>query len=87
MGKGSGPENGTGSDLDRKYPVALALYGVLALLVWFTIGEDRILVGSTLVQMRWIPLLVIGGLVFRTVVAHHAEKIRRDESRGGTSTP
>ena len=35
----------TGSDLDRKYWMALALYGVLAALAWFTLGEGKVLVG------------------------------------------
>jgi hypothetical protein len=28
-----------GSDLERRYPVALALYALLGVLVWFTIGD------------------------------------------------
>jgi len=29
------------------------------------------------VEMRWIPLIIIGGLVLRTVLARSAERIRR----------
>ncbi len=44
-----------GSDLQRRYPVALLLYGVLAVLVWFTIGEGTIIVFGRPVEMRWGP--------------------------------
>jgi hypothetical protein len=73
----------TGSDMDRKFWVALALYGVLAAVGWFTIGEDKILVHGRLVEMRLVPLVVLGGFALRTVLAHQAEKIRRGSSQGG----
>jgi hypothetical protein len=75
----------TGSDLDRKYWVALALYGVLAALAWFTLGESKVLVMGKLVDLRLLPLIVIGGLALRTVLARQAEKIRRGGDRGGGS--
>ena len=31
-----------GSDLDRKFWVALVLYAVLAVLVWFTMGDGKV---------------------------------------------
>jgi hypothetical protein len=71
-----------GSDLDRKYWIALALYGILAALAWFTLGEGKILVGSRLVDVRWFPLVVLGGFALKTVLARHAEKIRRNGDRG-----
>jgi hypothetical protein len=70
-----------GSDLDRKYWTALALYGFLAALSWFTLGEGKILVGNRLVDVRLLPLVVLGGFALKTVLAHHAEKIRRDGER------
>ena len=72
----------TGSDLDRKFWIALGLYGCLAVLVWFTMGEGKVLVHGRPVELRLVPLLVIGGLALRTVVAHQAERIRRSESQG-----
>jgi len=68
---------GASSELERRYPVALALYGFLAVLVWFTMGEGKILVHGRLVELRLVPLIVIGGLALRTVLARHAERIRR----------
>ena len=70
----------TGSDLEKRYPVALGLYLILAVLVWFTMGEGKILVVGKLVELRLLPLLIIGGLALRTVIARHAERIRKDSS-------
>ena len=67
----------TGSELDRKYWIALALYAVLAVLAWFTVGEGTILIKGRPVELRWLPLIVLGGMVLKTVLARHAEKIRR----------
>ncbi len=67
----------TGSDLDRKFWLALAMYAVLAVLVWFTMGEGKALVLGRAVEVRLLPLIVLGGLALRTVLARQAEKIRR----------
>ena len=65
------------ADLDRKFWAALAMFVVLAVLVWFTIGEGTVLVFGRPVELRLVPLIVIGGLALRTVLARQAEKIRR----------
>ena len=65
------------ADLDRKFWVALAMFAVLAALVWLTMGEGSVLVFGRPVELRLVPLIVIGGLALRTVLARHAEKIRR----------
>jgi hypothetical protein len=77
----------TGSDLDRKYWMALALYAVLAVLAWYTVGEGAILVHGRPVELRLLPLVIIGGMALRTVLARHAEKIRRDGDGGAGTTP
>jgi hypothetical protein len=66
-----------GSPLEKKYWVALVLYAVLAVLSWFTL-DGKIPVGGRLVELRLVPLVIIGGLALRTVVAMKAEKIRRE---------
>ena len=53
------------------------MFVVLAVLVWFTIGEGTVLVFGRPVELRLVPLIVIGGLALRTVLARQAEKIRR----------
>ena len=68
----------TGSDLERRFPVALGLYVVLAALIWFTMGEGKVLVMGRAVEMRLVPLIVIGGLALRTVLARQADRIRRN---------
>jgi len=68
----------TGSDLDRKFWVALVLYAGLAAVAWFTMDEGKVLVAGRLVDLRLLPLLVIGGLALRTVLARQADKIRRE---------
>jgi hypothetical protein len=80
------------SDLDRKFWVAIALFVGLAALVWFTVGEGKVLVLGRPVEIRLIPLVVIGGLALRTVLARHAEKIRRSlvdgaKDEGGNTAP
>ncbi|MGA3046486.1 MAG: hypothetical protein ABSD67_07675 [Terracidiphilus sp.] len=77
----------TGSDLERRFPVALGLYLVLAVLVWFTMGEGKVLVMGRAVELRLVPLIVIGGLALRTVLARQAERIRRSGEEGGSGTP
>jgi len=77
----------TGSDLERRFPVALALYAVLAVLVWFTLDEGKVFVLGKWVELRWFPLLILGGLALRTVLARQADRIRRRGEEGGNSTP
>jgi len=71
-----------GSDLQRRYPVALLLYAVLAVLVWFTMDAGKVVVYGKPVDMRLLPLIVIGGLALRTVLAVQADRIRRQGSEG-----
>jgi hypothetical protein len=69
--------DGSSSDLDRKFWIALALFAILALLAWFTVGDGSVIVMGKPVEIRLVPLIVIGGLALRTVLARQAEKIRR----------
>ena len=81
--EGAGPDP-AGANLERRFRVALGLYAVLGFLVWFTMGEGTVLVHGRPVELRLIPLIVIGGLALRTVVAHQAQRIRsEDSSRDG----
>ena len=71
---------GTGRGLERKYRIAMALYGVLAVVAWFTIGEGSIPVFGRMVEIRWIPIFVLATFAFRTVMVMQAERIRRKGS-------
>jgi hypothetical protein len=66
----------TGSGLERKYRVALVLYAVLAVLSWFTL-DGRVLVMGKPVELRLVPMLILAGFALRTMVAMHADRIRR----------
>ena len=68
-----------GRDLDRKFWAALAMFAVLAVLVWLTMGDGSVLVLGKPVELKLIPLIVIGGMALRTVLARKAEKIRREK--------
>ena len=80
---GSGREGfqRSGQDLARRYRVALVLYAILAALSWFTL-DGKIPVGGRLVELRLVPLVIVGGLALRTVLAMKAEKIRREGEQG-----
>jgi hypothetical protein len=76
--QGSGQEDaGYERRRDRKFWIALGLYGVLAVAIWFTLGEGTVLVLGRRVEIWWIPMFVIGTFVFRTYMAREADKIRR----------
>jgi hypothetical protein len=65
------------SSLDKRYPLALVLFVLLAVLVWFTMDSGKVLVLGKPVELRWVPLIIIGGLALRTVLARQADRIRR----------
>ena len=65
-----------GLEMAQKYHVALALYAVLAVLVWFTMGEGKVQVFGRLIEVRWIPIFVLATFAFRTVMAMQAHRIR-----------
>ena len=67
----------TGNDLEKRYPIALALYGLLAALSWFTLGDGKVLVAGKPVELRLLPVIILGGFALRTVLALQAERIRR----------
>ena len=60
------------------------MFAVLAVLVWLTMGDGSVLVFGKPVELKLVPLIVIGGLALRTVLARHAEKIRRDGEKGSS---
>jgi len=67
----------TGSESQRRFPIALLAYGVLAVLCWFTVGEGTIVVFGKTVELRLIPILILATFALRTVLVHQADKIRR----------
>jgi hypothetical protein len=70
------------SGLEQRFWAAMALYAVLAALAWFTLGEGAVFVAGKPVELRLVPLIIIGGLALRTVLARQADRIRRDGREG-----
>jgi hypothetical protein len=66
-----------GSELGRKFWAALGMYVVLAALVWFTMDAGKVDVLGKPVELRLVPLIIIGGLALRTVLTRQADRIRR----------
>jgi hypothetical protein len=75
-----------GGELDRKFRIAMVLYAILAALSWFTL-DGKIPVEGRLVELKLIPLFIIGAFALRTVVAMKAEKIRPKGPKGGRFVP
>jgi hypothetical protein len=71
----------SGSELERKYWIALALYCALGALVWFTMDAGKVLVWGKPVELRLVPLVIIGGLALRTILALQADKIRHGREK------
>jgi hypothetical protein len=65
-----------GAALERKARIAFGLYLVLAVVAWFTL-DGTVLVYGRPIEIRLVPLIVLGGLAARTLLALKAEKIRR----------
>jgi hypothetical protein len=80
--RSGGKPDATERSLNRKYWLALGMYLILALLAWLTLGEDRILVFGRPVEMRLVPLAVLGLFALRTYLAREADKIRREKAQG-----
>ena len=72
-------EQGPEQEMERKYRIALALYVVLAVVVWFTIGEGKVPVFGRLIEIRWVPIFILATFAFRTVMAMQADRIRRSK--------
>ena len=47
-------------------------------------GEGKVFVVGKPVELRLVPLIIIGGLALRTVLARQADKIRRGGDEGGS---
>jgi len=55
------------------------MFAGLAVVVWLTMGDGSVLVFGKPVELKLIPLIVIGGMALRTVLARKAEKIRGEK--------
>ncbi len=76
-----------GGGSQRKFWIAMLLYGALAILAWYTIGAGSVDVNGKQVQVRLVPLVVFGVLALRTVLGRHADRIRREDQEGHERDP
>ena len=72
------PES-AGHRMERKFWIALGLYGCLAGLAWYTLGDATVRLFGGPVQVRLFVVLILGTFAFRTMMARWAEKIRRSD--------
>jgi len=79
-------DQGVRSDLDRKFWAAMVMFAGLAALVWFTMDGGSVPVFGRRVELRLLPLVVIGALALRTVLARQAEKIRKGSQQGAANS-
>jgi hypothetical protein len=60
----------------KRFYVALAIYAVLGLLIWVTMEDVPLPVGSGHVGMRSLALMVLAVFAVRTVLHFRADQIR-----------
>jgi len=65
----------------KRFYVALAIYAVLAVLIWVTMEDVPLPVGNGQIGIRSLTLIVLALFAVRTVLHFRAEQIReqRDE--------
>jgi hypothetical protein len=66
----------SGADLERKFWIALGLYAGLAAVSWWVVGPGTVVVSGKPVELRLVPLIVMGGMALKTVLARQANRIR-----------
>jgi len=69
----------TGAEVERRYWMAMAAYAILAGLAWWTIGDGAVLIQGKPLEVRWVPVAVMGVFALRTALARQADRIRREK--------
>jgi hypothetical protein len=70
----------------RRFYVALAIYAVLAMLIWVTMEDVPLPVGNGQVGVRSLTLIVLALFAVRTVLHFRAEQIRNDQDEEEVSS-
>jgi hypothetical protein len=63
----------------KRFYVALAIYAVLAVLIWVTMEDVPLPVGNGQVGIRSLTLIVLALFAVRTVLHFRAEQIRDEQ--------
>jgi uncharacterized membrane protein len=70
----------------KRFYVALAIYAVLALLIWVTMEDLPLPVGGGHIGIRSLTLMVLALFAVRTVLHWRAEQIRGERDEEEVST-
>jgi heme A synthase len=70
----------------KRLYVALAIYAVLGLLIWATMEDVPLPVGSGHVGIRSLTLIVLAVFAVRTVLHFRAEQIRDEQDKEEVSS-
>ena len=63
----------------KRFYVALAIYAVLAVLIWVTMEDVPLPVGNGQLGMRSLTLIVLALFAVRTVLHFRADEIRDEQ--------
>ena len=66
-------------DQQKRFFIAMAVYVVLALLVWFTMDGSSVPVGNGQVSVRGLTFALLAFFAARTVLHWNAERIRAEK--------
>ena len=66
-------------DQQKRFYVAMALYAGLALLVWLTMDDSGVPIGSGKISMRGLTWALLAFFAARTVLHWNAERIRAEK--------
>jgi len=70
----------------KRFYVALAIYAVLAVLIWVTMDDVPLPVGNGQVGIRSLTLIVLALFAVRTVLHFRAEQIREQQDEKEVSS-
>ncbi len=69
----------------KRFYVAMALYAVLALLVWLTMDNTAVPVGGGRISLRGLTFALLAFFAARTVLHWNAERIRTEKESRSSS--
>ncbi|HKW75937.1 MAG TPA: hypothetical protein VJN64_10470 [Terriglobales bacterium] len=68
-------------DRDTRFYVALAVYAVLALLVWLTMSDVAVPIGNGTVSIRGLTWVILAFFAVRTWLHWRAEQIQAEREQ------
>ena len=70
----------------KRFFVALAIYAVLGLLIWVTMEDVPLPVGSGRIGIRSLTLIVLAVFALRTILHFRADQIRGEQDEEEVSS-